>query len=106
MATRRFVLVRHAKTEQGAPDLGRALTDRGRRDAREIGLWLVDNDIAPDLAAVSPSVRTRQTWEIGAEQLPAPPPCVQDERIYLNEIADVISVARDTADSIETLVVV
>src|SRR3954451_5739876 len=106
MATRRLVLVRHAKTEQGAPDLARELTDRGRRDAREIGRWLVAREITPDLAAVSPSVRTQQTWQIVAEQLRVAPPSVQDERIYLNEVTDVLEVARSTADSVGTLVVV
>src|SRR3954452_7743528 len=106
MATRRLVLVRHAKTEQGPVDLSRALTERGRRDAAEIGRWLVSNGVAPDLAVVSPSVRTRQTWQIVTEQLPAVPPSVEDERIYLNEVADVLAVARDADRSVGTLVLV
>src|SRR4051812_5759340 len=48
MTQRRLILIRHAKTEQGGVDLDRALTGRGRRDAREIGRWLAANDHVPD----------------------------------------------------------
>ena len=55
--------MRHAKAEQvAASDLERALTDRGRADAAEAGVWLASLDFVPDHALVSSSVRTRETW--------------------------------------------
>src|SRR3954452_8438332 len=103
---RRLVLVRHAKTEQGAPDVSRALTERGRRDRREIGRWLAANDVVPDAVIESPPGRTRQTWQVAAEQLAATPPVNADQRIYDNSVSDVLAVARDTDDSVQTLAIV
>jgi len=56
--------MRHAKAEPfSTDDHSRALTDRGRRDAAEAGLWLASHGIVPDCAFVSSSVRTVATWE-------------------------------------------
>ena len=60
---RRLVVMRHAKAQPTAPsDHGRALADRGRRDASEAGRWLREQDIAPDAALVSDALRTQETW--------------------------------------------
>ncbi|WFU53671.1 histidine phosphatase family protein [Bradyrhizobium pachyrhizi] len=76
---RRLLLLRHAKTEHDAPsghDQDRRLDERGHRDAAEIGGWIARHPPLPNLALVSPVVRTRQTWEIVREALkgagPAP----------------------------------
>lgn len=63
-ATRRLVVVRHAKAEATAPsDHARPLAARGRADAEEVGRWLAARDVRPDAALVSDAVRTSQTWE-------------------------------------------
>lgn len=62
---RRLILFRHAKAEARAPggeDIDRGLTERGRRDAALIGEALARSNFRPDLALVSPSARTRETW--------------------------------------------
>ncbi|MGF6313203.1 phosphohistidine phosphatase [Bradyrhizobium sp. i1.8.4] len=69
---RRLLLLRHAKTETDAPsgrDQDRRLDERGHRDAAEIGGWLARHPRLPNLALVSPAVRTIQTWEIVREAL-------------------------------------
>ena len=56
--------MRHAKAEPfGNDDHGRQLTDRGRRDAIEAGVWLAQHDLVPDHALVSSAARTVATWE-------------------------------------------
>jgi phosphohistidine phosphatase len=61
---RLLVVVRHAKAEPfSTEDHSRTLTDRGRRDATEAGVWLAAQGIVPDFALVSSSVRTVATWE-------------------------------------------
>lgn len=62
----RLILMRHAKTERTADsglDRDRPLTPRGRADAALMGSALAGKGLRPDLALVSPAVRTRQTWD-------------------------------------------
>ena len=62
-ATRRLVIMRHAKAEATAPsDHERALASRGAADAEAAGRWLAEQGITPDVALVSDALRTRQTW--------------------------------------------
>ncbi|MGR3541948.1 MAG: SixA phosphatase family protein [Hasllibacter sp.] len=74
--TRTLILIRHAKSERGAPgpDHARPLNERGRRQAPLIGRWLASNGWAPDLALVSTAARAQQTWEGVTEGLGAAPP--------------------------------
>ncbi|ADL00131.1 putative protein [Brevundimonas subvibrioides] len=68
----RLILMRHAKTERAAAsglDRDRALTPRGLEDAILMGGILADKGLRPDLALVSPAVRTRQTWDAVQEAL-------------------------------------
>ena len=106
MTERRLVLVRHAKTEQGAPDRERRLTDRGRRDARELGRWLAAHGVAPDLAVVSPATRAAQTWELAAAELAEAPPVKVDERVYDNTVGDLVAIAATSDEDVHCLVVV
>lgn len=65
-----LVLLRHAKAERAAPsgeDFDRALTERGRADARLMGRVLAERGIKPDRALVSAAQRTRDTWEAASE---------------------------------------
>ena len=72
MTAKRLLLIRHAKAKQGNRDIERPLARRGRDDARVIGEWL-DRHAVPDLAVISPAVRTRQTWECALAALPTDP---------------------------------
>ena len=59
-----LIVLRHAKSGWGNPSLpdhARALTDRGHRDARAVGVWLGARDLVPDLILSSDATRTRQT---------------------------------------------
>ena len=58
-----LILWRHAEAEPGTPDLERALTTKGQKQARRMGEWL--NAQLPDNCRilVSPAVRTLQTAE-------------------------------------------
>lgn len=69
---RRLILLRHAKTERDSPtgrDFDRRLDERGHRDAREMGKYIADSRLSPDLALVSPAVRARETWLLAAPHL-------------------------------------
>lgn len=56
-----LILWRHAEAEEGMPDRARALTARGRKQARAVARWLakrLPNDLR---ILVSPAVRAQQT---------------------------------------------
>jgi len=60
---RRLVVMRHAKAEAWASsDHVRRLTDRGLRDAAEVGRWARTADVVPDHAFVSTAARAHETW--------------------------------------------
>jgi phosphohistidine phosphatase len=67
-SARRLFVVRHAKSDwnTGLPDIERPLNARGGRDAPAAGRWFADRGVVPDAVVVSPSVRTRTTWDLVA----------------------------------------
>jgi phosphohistidine phosphatase len=100
----RLVLVRHAKAvREGPSDAERPLTSRGRADAAAIGRWLTSQGIAPDRVVISPSLRTRETWELTGI---AAPPAELDDRIYDNTVEDLLGLVRDTPPDVHSLVLV
>jgi len=59
-------LVRHAKSKQDptyTQDFERPLTKRGKEDAADLGGWLREHGLMPDLIISSPAKRARQTTE-------------------------------------------
>lgn len=68
----RLILMRHAEAERASGsgrDRDRALSARGRADAALMGRALAARGVRPDLALVSPAVRTRQTWDLVHEAM-------------------------------------
>lgn len=65
--TKTLILLRHAKSDKSnmnIPDISRPLEESGRKEAREQGEFLRDQQLGIDLIISSPSIRTRQTLEI------------------------------------------
>lgn len=58
-----LILWRHAEAEDGMPDSGRALTDKGRKQAKAVARWLKARLPADCRILVSPATRARQTAE-------------------------------------------
>ena len=56
-----LILWRHADAQDGMPDMDRALTDRGHKQAEKVGRWLADHLPADTLILVSPATRAQQT---------------------------------------------
>ena len=65
-----LLLWRHGEAEPGVPDLGRALTGKGEKQARRVAAWLHAH--LPDSARilVSPARRAQQTAAALAELAP------------------------------------
>ena len=80
----RLILLRHAKAEpHRTDDHARVLAPRGRTDAAALRPLMVE--LAPQLAVVSTSARTRETWALAD---PGGVPAVFDERVYEASTAD------------------
>jgi len=106
---RRLLLLRHAKAESSQPggrDHDRVLAERGRADSRKLGAYLARHAFAPDRALVSPSARTRQTWELVAAAFGKPPPVTFDERIYDASPQTLLEAIKETRPEIGTLLVI
>lgn len=66
----RLILMRHAEAEAPKPSLSdrdRPLSARGRADAAAMGRLLAEKSCRPDLALVSPALRTLQTWDLARD---------------------------------------
>jgi phosphohistidine phosphatase len=90
-------LVRHAHAESGEPDDLRALSERGRGEARTLAGHLAEHPTPPALVLSSPLLRARQTAEeicraTGAELR-------IDERLAPGATADLLREAIDGAVS-------
>jgi phosphohistidine phosphatase len=63
-----LILWRHAEAEEGGPDLARALTGKGRKQAARVAEWLQQRLPAKFVLLASPAVRAQQTAEaLGAK---------------------------------------
>jgi phosphohistidine phosphatase len=95
-----LVIVRHAKSAwpDGVPDEKRPLNKRGRRDAPAVGRWLRKQIGRPRAVVCSPATRTRQTWELVADELDKAPDPVFDTRVYEASAKKLLAVVRDLPD--------
>jgi phosphohistidine phosphatase len=106
---RRLLLFRHAKADRavaGDEDLGRALADRGRKDAAKIGAYMAVHALVPDRVVMSPSVRTQETWKFTAGAFKPAPAAQSVERLYNASGHAILSVIKETPAGAHTLLVI
>ncbi len=102
---RRLFLIRHAKAEPGVgqDDYERALTDRGRNDARRVACALAAHDRLPEVLVHSGALRTVQTAEIFAAQWPRRVELQEEIGLYDATQAMLFARARALSDSVGTV---
>ena len=106
---RELYLLRHAKTklaEPGQADRDRALAPRGRRVAPEIGAYMAEEGMIPDLVLCSTAVRTRETFALLLEGLHTKPKVLFEEELYLAEAETILSVVSEIPDTAQRVLVV
>ena len=105
---RRLMLLRHAKAvPQGTlADENRPLTERGHSDTAKIAEFAASRELVPDLALVSPAIRTRETWDLFAPRLPAQPMLRIEPRLYAASAERILSLVRETPADVRTLLLV
>lgn len=102
---KRLILLRHAKAApKGAgEDFDRVLALRGREQMGAVARHLAKAGLKPDLALVSPSARTRETWSLaGMPDVPVR----HDQRIYEASTEMLLDVVRETEARVSSLLVV
>jgi phosphohistidine phosphatase len=105
---RRLMLLRHAKAApQGSmTDEERPLVERGRRAAAALADFVASRALAPDLALVSPSLRTRETWELLQPAFKAAPVHRIEPRLYAASAERILYLVRETAAELGALMLV
>lgn len=101
----RLHLLRHAKTEDfrpGHPDRDRRLTEDGRRQATELGTWLVSGGVGVDLIWCSPAERAIQT----AAGLGLSARIETQERLYHADPEDVVELLGGLDPTVGSVLVV
>ena len=75
-----LIILRHGTAEDSNPggDHARALTEKGRQQARDAGILLKTSGLLPEIVLTSPLVRARQTAEEFCKSAGIPSPVVQD----------------------------
>ena len=85
MPIRQLLILRHAKPswdDTALADFDRPLAPRGLKTAPLMGRELARRGWLPDLALVSPALRTRDTWRLVAQELPKSVPAQFAEELY------------------------
>ncbi|HWK94996.1 MAG TPA: histidine phosphatase family protein [Pseudolabrys sp.] len=106
---RRLLILRHAKTEPGElgkDDRNRALVERGKREAGQIGAYMTTHGLAPDRVVLSPARRVQETWQHLVEELKSAPGTSTDDRIYEASPDDIFGIVAGTAAPVRSLLVV
>jgi phosphohistidine phosphatase len=87
-----LLLLRHAKSSWGDPDLddhNRPLSERGSRVADVMASFLAAENLSPDLVLCSTAERTRRTLDPILQNWPDLPVRYEDD-LYLASVSDVV----------------
>lgn len=96
---KRLFILRHAKTEAGAPglhDSERHLLEQGRRAAADMGAYMKKRGYVPDWVACSAAERTMETCGIILPAIRDNIPVVIRPDLYLAEASHLLSVIRSS----------
>lgn len=105
---RTLMLLRHAKAvpaDGTIRDQDRPLAPRGRKEAPKIGVYMNTHQLIPDIALVSPSTRTRETWALLAPGLGKLRPAYE-ERIYNASPQDILNLIQEQGTGSPALLIV
>ena len=106
--TRQLLLLRHAKSnwdDQALADFDRPLSGRGLKTAPAIGRELAKRGWLPDLALVSPALRTRDTWRLVSAHWPDSSLVEFTDALYSATEADILGQVRHPGASVRSLLV-
>lgn len=105
---KRLILFRHAKSEwpEGVADHDRPLSDRGKKAAPVMGVYLDKNRILPDLVLVSTARRAQDTWARLSRAMKVMPPVRNSREVYEAPCERLLEVIRGIDPDVRTLMIV
>ena len=106
---RTLMLLRHAKAvpaDGKIRDQDRPLAPRGQKDAPKIGAYMAKHDLVPDRALVSPSKRTRETWELLAPAFGKRIRPTYEERVYIASPQTILDLIHEQGTGSRMLLIV
>lgn len=92
--SRELMIMRHGKSDQevAMDDFHRPLTDRGKRGAQRMGVWLLQNELTPDHIISSPAERASVTAEKLCKAMGQGTKDIHlDERVYRGSLGDLMA---------------
>ena len=103
-----LLLLRHAKAsvDSALNDFDRALNDRGKDDAKLMGLWLGRQQIVLDAVISSPAKRARRTTEIFLKAAGVLLAASFDERIYEAGLQQLLTIVSEIDPSRNTVLLI
>ena len=104
----RLMLLRHAKSDSipGVADIERPLTERGFRQAKQVGKYLREHHLLPEQVVVSSATRTQQTWQAILAAFDNPVAHTTEDRIYEASVTNIITVIRGIRSAPRTLLLI
>ena len=108
-AYKELLLLRHGKSDWNtdSTDFYRPLNKRGQRNALQMGEWLADQKLIPDLIISSPATRALTTAEIVGETMGLSVDSIQTEKsIYEASASNLLQVLSYTSDLVQRLLLV
>jgi len=104
-----LMLLRHGKSDWSTAvgDFDRPLNKRGKRDSKQVGVWLVAQGMEPELIITSPAKRARSTARRAAVSMNmVKSAMVRDGRIYAADVSDLLHVIRECPASVGRIMLV
>ncbi|NOQ14263.1 MAG: histidine phosphatase family protein [Methyloprofundus sp.] len=107
--SKELLLLRHGKSDWniGTSDFNRPLNQRGKRNAQQMGEWLGEQKLLPDLIISSPAIRALSTAEIVCTAMGLALDSIQTEKnIYEASLSGLRQILSHIPDSTQRLLLV
>ena len=102
-------IVRHAKSSWGDPslrDIERPLNDRGRSQALNLGVFLAENMIDPDLIICSSAKRARQTLKYLQKNWNSDAEVIEENQLYLASVNTIIKLLDELGEKASHIMII
>lgn len=106
---RELLILRHGKSDWDVEveDFQRPLKERGRRDARRMGAWLLRQDLVPDHVVTSPAERALTTARKVCKALGVGSGAVRrDSRVYAAGVDELLEALGDCPEATRRVLLV